>query len=549
MKRILLIFGMMSVFFVNGKAEWFLLQAEKVEKGDSLYFDIENAEKVDVDELDKKVHTKIWGKEFLVTDRDKLNIYHFAEGEIPSYPDSVYEQRIAELDKLTPINLAYNRVVRNYIELYSNKKRNLTARLLGLGHFYFPLFEEYLDKYDMPLELKYLAIVESALQPQAGSRVGAKGLWQFMYSTGRMYGLRTDSFVDDRFDPVKATVAACEYLTDLYDIYDDWSLALAAYNSGPGNVNRAIRNAKGVKSYWAIWPFLPRETRGYVPAFIAVNYIMNYPAEHNIFPVDPGKNYYDIDTVKVNDVLSFEQVSEMLKIDVETVKFLNPRYKKGIIPANDGKEYYLNLPYNIAADYREFEKDLYAFKTRNGIKKEKLLAEIKKAESRRVHIIRSGENLGSIAHKYHTSVSKLRRWNKIRGSMIYPGQKLVVYSPGYIAPSNKISNKSTNGIHKVRNGETLGIIARKYHLKVSDLKKWNNLRGSMIRVNQKLIVKAPKSDSDVDYVLHTVRSGDTLWDIAKKYKGVSVNQIKKLNNIKSSKNLKVGQKLKISLKS
>lgn len=538
----------MSAFVFNSKAqydaEWFLMQVESIENNDSLFFDAENAEKVDVDKLDSLVHAKIWGKEYLVTNRLELNIYDFSEGEIPVYPDSVYENRVAELNKRTPINLVYNHVVNNYIKLYSNRKRNLTARLLGLGHFYFPLFEEYLDKYDMPLELKYLAIVESALQPQAGSRAGAKGLWQFMYSTGKMYGLQSNSFIDDRFDPVMSTIAACEYLTDLYDIYGDWSLALAAYNSGPGNVNRAIRNAGGVKSYWAVWPFLPRETRGYVPAFIAVNYIMNYPAEHNIFPIDPGQNYYDIDTVKVNDVLSFEQVAEMFDMELKTIKFLNPRYKKGIIPANDGNEYYLRLPYNVAADYREFEKEVYAYKTLNGIKKDKLLAEIEKAKSRRVHIIRSGENLGSIAKKYRTSVSKLRRWNNLRGSMIYPGQKLVVFSPGYVRNSKK-TVKSNNGFHKVRRGETLGLIAKTYRVRVSDLKRWNNLRGSVIRVNQKLIVKSPIVEYDGTYVLHTVRSGDTLWDIAKKYKGVSVKQIKKLNKLSNSRGLKVGQKLKI----
>jgi len=193
--------------------------------------------------------------------------------------------------------------------------------VMGLAEVYFPLFEEQLDKHNMPLELKYLAVVESALNPTANSRAGAKGLWQFMYSTGKMYGLKSNSLVDDRFDPYKATDAACRHLNDLYYIYNDWSLALAAYNSGPGNVNKAIRRAGGVRSYWAVWPFLPRETRGYVPAFIAVMYLMNHPAEHNIYPTTPDIFYEEIDTVVVNDVLSFDQISEMLNIPMDELKF------------------------------------------------------------------------------------------------------------------------------------------------------------------------------------------------------------------------------------
>lgn len=226
--------------------------------------------------LDSLVNIRFFNDDHFITDRDKLNVYHWSAIDVPAYPDSIIEKRIALLNRHSPFELTYNKTVGNFIDLYANRKRDLSARLLGLAEIYFPMFEEILDSYNLPLELKYLAVVESALIPNAGSHAGAKGLWQFMYGTGKVYGLQVTSLVDDRYDPYKSTVAAAEHLRDLYAIYHDWSLVLAAYNSGAGNVNKAIRRSGGVKNYWAIWPYLPRETRGYVPAFIAVNYLMNF---------------------------------------------------------------------------------------------------------------------------------------------------------------------------------------------------------------------------------------------------------------------------------
>lgn len=544
----------MVCFAMGAKAqynpEWFLLQAEMANT-DSLDVHVDNADTVDVDKLDSLARHKIWGRDKLVTDTAKLNVNNFPADTVPVYPDSVYKNRIEKLNEKTPLNLAYNKVVRNYIDLYSIKKRDLTSRMLGLAHFYFPMFEEELDRHGLPLELKYLAVVESALHPTAGSHAGAKGLWQFMYRTGKVYDLNVNSFIDDRYDPREATIAACEHLKDLYEIYGNWSLAMAAYNSGTGNVNRAIRYAGGVKSYWAVWPFLPRETRGYVPAFIAVNYVMNYAAEHNIYPVEPGYLYHNIDTVKVNDVLSFKQVSEKFGVAMETLEFLNPRYKKGIIPANDDKEYYLRLPYQYANQFLEHEQEVYAYKTREGIEKEKLLKEIEKAKSRRLHIVRRGENLGVIARRYRTSVSRLKAWNSLRGSRIYPGQKLVVYSPGYTSSRQNIQ-KSGSGIHTVQRGETLGEIASAYGISVNQLRSWNNIRGNIIRVNQKLYVENPQKNTQAeasengDVIYYTVKSGDTLYDIAKKYKGVTVNELKRLNKIYNGRHLRVGDRIKIT---
>ena len=508
--------------------------------------------------LDSLTYVKFYRRAYLQSGTNLLTNCKFKPGEIPDYPDSVYARRIAALNIETPIELIYNKKVRAFIELYARKKRLLTEKVLGLSSLYFPMFEEVLDRYNMPLELKYLAVVESALNPSAGSNKGAKGLWQFMYGTGKVYGLKVTSLVDDRYDPYKATVAACEHLQDLYSIYGDWSLAMAAYNSGAGNVNRAIRRAGGTRNYWAIWPFLPRETRGYVPAFIAVNYVMHYAAEQNLHPLKPGLFFYDIDTVTVRDVLSFDQLHEMLGIPLDELKFMNPQFKKGIIPATYKKSYSLRIPRQFTDDFLNNEKALYAYKTKKGIAHDKLLAIIKKAGNREIHIVHSGENLGLIARRYHVYISQLRRWNHLRSSRIYPGQRLIVFGTGsrefYQKTSIPISRSHRKSLHMVRSGENLGLLAQKYKCTVTDLKEWNNLRSSRIFPGQKLYVYKPsvKTASTLKsgkYLYHMVKPGDTLWDIAKEYDGVTVEQIKRLNNIKNTHRLRPGQKIIIAVAS
>lgn len=491
-------------------------------------------------------------KNSIVTD----DAYGYAPGYVPVFPDSIYAKRIDYLRSQTTMELVFNKHVKSYINVYAVTKRDKTERILGLADVYFTMFEEMLDKYNMPLELKYLAVVESALNPTAGSHAGAKGLWQFMYSTGKAYGLNATSLVDDRFDPLKSTDAACRHLLDLYNTFDDWFLALAAYNSGAGNVNKAIRRAGGIKNYWAVWPFLPRETRGYVPAFIAVNYIMNYYLEHNISPLDPGIIKTGVDTVTVHQPLAFDQLNEMLSIPMRDLKFFNPQYKAGIIPATENKPCLLTLPEKYVGDYIDNEKQLYEYKTKKGLDKEKLQEEMKKISDRSIHIVRSGENLGSIAKKYRVSVKQLQTWNKLRGTTIYPGQELTVYASG--APmaqagnSSPVSRSTTQKIHTVKSGDNLSNIAKKYKCTVTNLKNWNNLKSNTIKVGQKLKVYPPAADSSEPkttqsggYVIYTVKSGDSLWDIAKKFDGVTVESLKKLNGLDSKGNIKVGQKLKI----
>ncbi len=332
-----------------------------------------------------------------------------------------------------------------------------------------------------------------------------------MYHTGKRYGLKSNSLVDDRFDPYKATVAAAEHLKDLYDIYNSWELALAAYNSGPGNVNRAIRRAGGVRNYWAIWPFLPSETRGYVPAFIAVNYIFSYPTEHNIFPTDPG-------------ILA-----------------------DGIIPATEEKSYVLRLPREKIGEFIENEQSIYSFVSSSGIEKEKLEQQIKKALERKIYVVRSGDVLGSIANRYGISVRKLKSWNGLRSSRIYPGQKLTIFDAD-IRPQKKSSKRKKSGkkYHKVKSGETLISIARMNDLSVSELRDLNDLTSNTIYPGQKLKINnnstAQVSHGGGSYKYHTIRSGDTLWDISRSY-NISLEKLKSWNGITNSRRLKLGERL------
>lgn len=515
--------------------------------------------------LDSLVGLTFFKDDELLFDRDLLNVYNYPEDFVPTFSDSVYQARIAILNREMPLDLTYNKTVRAYIDLYAQNKRGLTSRILGLSEVYFPMFEEILDQYNMPLELKYLAVIESALIPTAGSHAGAKGLWQFMYRTGKVYGLEATSLVDDRFDPYKSTIAAAQHLQDLYNIYQDWWLVLAAYNSGAGNVNKAIRRAGGIKNYWAIWPFLPRETRGYVPAFIAVTYVMNHAAEHNLYPVHPGILYNAIDTIHVHDILYFDQISEFMNIPVEDLKYLNPSFKQGIIPASPDDTYVLRLPRSLSGYFVSHEEEIYSFKSKKGLELEKLLTEVEEVSQRQVHIVKSGENLGSIARRYRTSVANLQAWNNLRSTTIHPGQRLTVYADaahtGGSQSSASVTRRSgEQSTHTVKKGENLGLIASKYKCSVNDLKNWNNLKSNTIQPNQKLIVYKPtdnlqassvtaskSSGGDVQYIYHVVKSGDTLWEIAKQYDGVTVDDLKRLNKITNAHSLKPGQKLRVAV--
>lgn len=435
---------------------------------------------------------------YLDIDTSVMNVYGYDKYEIPVFADSIYQQRIEALARETTIPLTYNTHVRSFIDLYANRLRTQSSRMLGLSYIYFPMFEELLDKYNLPLELKYLAMVESALNPVAGSRAGAKGLWQFMLVTGREYGLKVSSLLDERYDPYKETVAACQYLQNLYARYGDWFLVLAAYNSGPGTVNKALLRARGVKDYWAIWPYLPKETRGYVPAFIAVNYVMNYATEHNLYPINPGLLLHGTDTVKVHDYLSFDQVSECVGVPMEDIKFFNPQYTKEIIPATADNQYELRLPMKYALRFVQLEDSIYSYKSSAEVRREKIAEQVKEISDSFTHVVKKGETLAGIAKKYHVSVANLRKWNNLKRDTIHVGQKLTIYRSG--APmaqatkstkSNSTASSSSGSTvtHTVKKGETLSSIARKHNCTVNEIKKWNGMKSNNIKVGQKLKIK------------------------------------------------------------
>lgn len=418
------------------------------------------------------------------------------------YPDSIYIQRLSALPAI--IELPYNRVVKEYITLYTVKRRELVEKLLALNLYYEPIFEAEIDKAGMPLELKYLPVIESALRPNAVSPVGATGLWQFMIGTARMMGLEVNSVVDERRDPVKSTKQALRYLQQLHDTLGDWTLAIAAYNCGPGNVNKAIRRAGGKRDYWDIYPYLPRETRGYVPAFIAANYIMNYYDAHNI---QPGEIELptETDTVNISKRLHFKQISDVLQIDIEELRRLNPQYRRDVIPSTQQTTYALILPEETAYAFAGAEDSIANYQA--SLYAQRITAEIntaKRVPAQGYHRVRSGENLSVIAHRYRTSVSNLRKWNNLKSNNIYPGMRLIVNSSATSNYKSK-SKASTSTSSRSSGGET-----------------WvkNGIR------------------------YYKVRSGDNLWDISRKFQGVTVQQIKTANSLKSN-SLKPGQILRI----
>ena len=423
---------------------------------------------------------------------------------VPTFADSIYKKRLAALDAITPLELEFNPIVKRYIELYTLKRREQVGRMLGLANYYFPMFEEILDRYNMPLELKYLAVVESALNPKAKSRVGATGLWQFMYGTGKLMGLQVNSYVDERNDPIKSTIAACEYMTKLYKMFGDWNLVLAAYNSGPGNVNKAIRRSGGKKSYWELRPFLPRETAGYVPAFIAATYTMSYAAEHNLYATIEIPHFGETDTILVKDQISFDQLNKWIGIAKDELDFLNPSYRYEIIPVVADQNHFLILPNEYMGAFIQNEDSIYSFAGREFAENRSEMPKLTN-EDRITHKVKSGENLGLIAKKYGTSVSKIKRWNGLKSDMIRPGQRLTIYRSGYQASSKpkeetkSMATSHANGkeYYTVQSGDTLYDIAKRFPgVSSTNLAEWNNIDGNSIKPGMKLVVGHSSSSSE-----------------------------------------------------
>ena len=437
--------------------------------------------------------------------------------------DSVYVARLGRLPNI--IEMPYNKPVKDCIKLYTQRRRTLVQHMLGLADFYFPMIERILDENGLPLELKYLAIVESALNPTALSRAGASGLWQFMLPTGKIYDLEINNLVDERRDPIKSTYAACRYLKDMYAIYGDWHLVIASYNCGPGNVNKAIRRAGGKRDYWAIYEYLPRETRSYVPLFIAATYAMNYHCEHNICPTSTSLPL-STDTIMINKLLHLEQVSQVLKIDIELLRALNPEFKRDIIPGNY-KPYALRLPTTYTYAFIDAEDTIYnhnadlyftnrayagpgaaalASSSSSGNKQEKI-----------THRVAKGETMLTIANNYGVTTAQIRRWNGLKSTQLSSGKNLTLYvNPGGYFSGNSASQKENN----------------------------NNKTIASSNTSTKDRATNATSRNTGSYQKYKVKSGESFYTIAKKYPGVDAKYLMRINNVKSS-SLKVGQIIKV----
>jgi len=443
------------------------------------------------------------------------------------YPDSLYIERLKKVNSV--IKLPYNSIIRNHIHVYTIKQRDKFSAVLGLMNYYFPLIEDIFDAYGLPVELKYMAVIESALNANAVSRVGATGMWQFMYSTGRFYGLTINSLVDERRDPVKSTHAAAKYMKDLYKIYNDWILVIAAYNCGPGNVNKAIRRSGNKKDYWDIYIRLPRETRGYIPQYVAATYAVNYFEEHHIKPL-PLNIPVSTDTIMVNKDIHLNQISEVMGIPLGELRALNPQYRTGLVPGSS-KPVSLTLPMSHLGDFidlndtiRNYKPDVYLSRMNlNANPSRSTYAPVDiKGKTRITYTVKDGDNLGFISEWYHVGLSDLRNWNNIYRNTIRIGQKLAIYvDPAKSDFYTKINSMS---------------FAEK-----------QQMSGKTVPVNP--VLTTTQSEYDGDFITYTVRYGDTIWDIVKMFEDVSTSDVLSLNNISDPGKIQVGQKLKIKKKS
>lgn len=446
-------------------------------------------------EIDKKWFKELYKSNLYDTIYKSISELKYDQVYYPELPTDTLKKRLKELDAKTPFNISYNPSLENVIKGYLKTRKRSFEKLMALSVYYFPMFEQQLDNYSIPLEVKYLAIVESALKPRAKSRVGATGLWQFMFTTGKIYNLDVSSYVDERSDPILSTEAACKYLATLYEIFGDWDLALAAYNSGPGNVTKAIRRSGGYQNYWNIRPFLPRETAGYLPAFLATMYIFEYAEEHGFQPHRTEINFIETDTVKVKSMITLDQVSELIEVEIEELQFLNPSYKLDIIPYIKDKNYTLRLPREYIGKFVSNEDSIYAFAKAEFDKREKTLPEYIETDTQIRYRVKSGDYLGKIARRYGVRVSQIKRWNGLRTNNLRIGQRLTIY------PRNPVAYKSTKEktkikidktgkkTYKVKSGDSLWSIAQNFPgVTVENLKEWNKISNSKLKIGMILVV-------------------------------------------------------------
>ena len=404
------------------------------------------------------------------------------------FNSEILKQRLETLNENTPFNVPYNATVERFIRVYLKTRKDDFSNLMDKAKYYFPIFEEYLDKYDLPIEIKYLAIVESALKPNARSISGAKGLWQFMYHTGKQFDLNITSYIDDREDPIKATQAACRYLKSLHKTFDDWDLALAAYNSGPGNVSKAIRRSGGLRNYWNIRKYLPAETRGYLPTFYATYYLFEYGNEHQILPKNSEITYYETDTILVKSKLTFKEIRERFNIDDKLLRFLNPQYRLGIIPFSKLEKHYLTLPKSMIGKFVSNESEIYKL-AHNNVQKEPL--SFYTPSKTNSYTVLPDDNLASIARKFNITIMQLKHWNGLQTNYVIEGQRLVITNKKMQNPelSDKLTAEIKNlDIYTVKEGDSLWRISKLFpNTTITELKSWNNLWGvSFLKPGTKL---------------------------------------------------------------
>ena len=445
-----------------------------------------------------------------------------------SVTDKEYLQRLADMNSF--ITLPFNETVRNYIILYSEKMPTKMSSMLALSQYYFPIFEEIFDRYGLPKELKYMAVIESAFNPVAVSRAGAKGMWQFMYNTAKMYGLTINSFVDERLDPVKSADAAARYMRDAYRIFGDWNLAISSYNCGSGNVNKAMRRS-GSREFWPVYNYLPRETRGYVPAFVGAMYAFTYYREHGLVP-EIDSMPVQVDTFHIRRMLHFQQVSALTGVSVEMLKKLNPQYVHDIVPGTAKEEYVLRLPYQYTTKFIENEDSVYAYNAKEYFSPATLqnIAVSGSASSQRIaYKVKSGDYLGRIASRYHVTVKQIMEWNHLRNTNLRVGQVLYIYGKfnGPVAQSSGASSKSS----------------------AASSSKGSASSDGATRASSKGSAATPppaESAAEGTYTVYVVKSGDSLYRISQDYPGVSADDIMKFNGI--GKDIRPGMKLKIPKK-
>ena len=525
-------------------------------------------------------------------DIKNINIDEKVDFELPT---ELLKERLAAMDAKSPFNIEYNPGLENIIKSFLKNRKKSFGRLMAISEYYFPMFEEALAKQNVPLEIKYLAVVESALNPKAVSRMGATGLWQFMYQTGKQYNLKIDSYVDERSDPLKSSDAAAQYMTNMYAIFGDWDLVLASYNSGPGNVTKAIRRSGGQQNYWNIRKNLPKETQGYVPAFLATMYIYEYHNEHGIKPERALVKQFATDTIMIKKQMSFKQISDLLDVPVAQLQLLNPSYKLNVVPYYQDQSHYLRLPQEKIAVFVSNEDKIYAYTQREMDKRERPF-QITKAivatdtlnytqqritlPKTKYYTVKRGDNLGEIADKYSVTIADIKKWNKLKSNTVARGKSLKIITNVSVVQTVKKQQKTDSlfikntsdkqqiavseviiskeekakkliktdtlssdvaSYYVVQKGDNLSNIAKNHNVTVAEIKEWNHLSNASIQLGMSLQVVDKVENSNVEIasaiktenVEYIVKKGDNLGNIAKKF-GSSVDDLKQWNNLQGN---------------